>query len=321
MFLEVSLPANIVQSPDLQKNGNGSFFTQGSSVLGSAEKKDQISEEDQSLPARPLVRIYSLSSHPCPSCLFSKSDSLLSHYTTRFHRRHSLSLDSLHFDQTPLFLLPLSSLRSSLQSRLFPPRHGMAPSGSLALQCCHGGPSWHRPLWVLPNTALLFHSCHSHRQQCKRKQCPKGCQVPSLSLPCYQASWPGAGRAGSNIKQPNVPPPPLLQPASTGGWQACLLWEMPSRLYKHVSVGHPLHRIELQLLWLKCHLKASSLWPWGWLCQGPLGTLTLGHPSRVTVWGKGGHILPGLLSPTTLLSLSLLWLSISLGDVWKCICT
>lgn len=39
MFLEVSLPANIAQSPDLQKNGNGSFFTQGPSVLEFAEKK------------------------------------------------------------------------------------------------------------------------------------------------------------------------------------------------------------------------------------------------------------------------------------------
>ena len=135
MFLAVSLPANIVQSPDLQKNGNGSSFTQGSSVLGSAEKKDQISEEDQSLPARPLVWIYSLSSHPCPSCLFSKSDSLLSHYTTRFHRRHSLSLDSLHFVPNISFFLPLSFLHSSLQS-------GPSP------------PAWHGPLRQ-PHSAVL----------------------------------------------------------------------------------------------------------------------------------------------------------------------
>lgn len=38
---------------------------------------------------------FTLSPHPCPSCLFSKSGSLLPHYTTCSHRRHALSLDYL----------------------------------------------------------------------------------------------------------------------------------------------------------------------------------------------------------------------------------
>lgn len=57
MFLVVSLPANTVKFPDPQKNGNSSLFTQSSLVLGSAEKTDQISEEDQRLADRPLVWI------------------------------------------------------------------------------------------------------------------------------------------------------------------------------------------------------------------------------------------------------------------------
>lgn len=57
MFLVVSLPANTVQSPDAQKNGDGSLFTQSSLVLGSAEKTDQISEEDQRFPDNSLVWI------------------------------------------------------------------------------------------------------------------------------------------------------------------------------------------------------------------------------------------------------------------------
>lgn len=39
VFTGLSLPANVVQSAGLQANGNGSFFTQGVFVLGSAEGK------------------------------------------------------------------------------------------------------------------------------------------------------------------------------------------------------------------------------------------------------------------------------------------
>lgn len=45
VFLDISLPASAVQSPDLWKNGNGSFFTQDPAHLDLQWKK-QICEED-----------------------------------------------------------------------------------------------------------------------------------------------------------------------------------------------------------------------------------------------------------------------------------
>lgn len=197
MFLEVSLPANIVQFPDLQKNGNGAFFTQGSSVFGSAEKKDQISEKDQSLPARPLVWIYSPSFHPCPSCLFSTSDSLFSHYTTHFHRSHSLSLDSLHFVPNISFFLPLSFLHSSLQHGLSPA--GMACPPQVASLCgaAMGASSYTIPSGCCQMQPRCFIAATAMGSNARGNSAQKNARFPpTLSL---ASSHPGQGLGGPGV--------------------------------------------------------------------------------------------------------------------------
>lgn len=70
-----------------------------------------------------LLWIYSLSSYLCSSCLFGKSDSLLSHYTACFHMRHSFNIEFCILYPMSLFLLPPSFHR--LTSKRVPPAwHG-----------------------------------------------------------------------------------------------------------------------------------------------------------------------------------------------------
>lgn len=201
------------------------------------------------MPARPLVWIYCLSSHPCCSCFFSQSDSLLSHYTTRFHRRHPLNLDSLHF--VPKISLFPSSVIFPFQfpERTLPPAwHG--PLGSVTRQCCHGGPSLHCPFWVLPNASLPFCSCHRLSAQKDERF------LPSLSPAC---SHPGQGWSGVMSSSPTCPH--HLHRSLRVLWEMSLA--MTSKFHIHISVDHPLHCLEMQLLWLIYHPKAPSWRPWG----------------------------------------------------------
>lgn len=138
-------------------------------------------------------------------------------------------------------------------------------------------------------------------------RCPEGRQVPSLPLPCLQPSWlvaEGVGR--SNVKQPNVPPPPPPQPASAVGDA------MTSRLHVHISVGHPLHRLEVQVLAAEMSPQSPTFVALGMTLLGAAGHPHPVPPLQRGCVGKGGHALPGSSPPATLL-LPPLRLSVSLG--------
>lgn len=90
------------------------------------------------------------------------------------------------------------------------------------------------------------------------------------------------------------------------------VWEMQI----HISVSHPLHRAAIAVI------KRPPQSP-TFVAQGVTVLCATEHPhpgpSLCSDWGKGvkgSHLLP-----TSNTALSLLWLSVCLGDDWKCICT
>lgn len=87
------------------------------------------------------------------------------------------------------------------------------------------------------------------------------------------------------------------------------VWEMQI----HISVSHPLHQAAIAVI------KRPPQSP-TFVAQGVTLLCATGHPhpgpSLLSGWGvKGGHVLP-----TSYTDLSVLWLSLCLGDDWKCIC-
>lgn len=124
-----------------------------------------------------LVWIYSLSSYLCSSCLFGKSDSLLSHYTACFHTRHSFNIEFCILYPMSLFCF-LPRFTAWLQS--VSPQHGTAPSGSLMLP--------QGPLWVLPNAARL--SCSMREAAVQEKTAPKRLPASLPLSPLPQPLWP-----------------------------------------------------------------------------------------------------------------------------------
>lgn len=176
MFLDVSLPANAVQSPDMQKNRNSSFSTQGPWCSGLQEKKIRSLRRIKACQTD-LVWIYSLSSYLCSSYLFSKSASLLSHYTACFYMRRSFNLEFCILFAMSLFCF-LPHFTAWLQS--VSPQHGAAPSGSLLLP--------QGPLWVLPNAAQLSHSMTEAPIQ--EETAPKRLPASLPLSPLPQPPWP-----------------------------------------------------------------------------------------------------------------------------------